>query len=512
GLPFAHERFCWRDATGIRQTRFLSLWDQSSGGEPDRYWGLGRTLSMQMMNAAIASASDARQRVDEDAVYADLGLAHLLRHRVTHGAHVADLACGMPLGDSRCAGPAIVGVQLRPMESTLCISPGAHLFDAVRFVVAQADQAGAERVVVNASVGNIAGPHDGSSMFESAIDALVGERGTEPEAAPVEVVLPEGNSYLSRCHAWATIDPNCEFPLEWHLRPDDGTSSYLEIWLRPVDAQEDPQYLPLSLTLKPPGDAGEQEVVWTPETGRPGEALEFALREGRETIAVLGLHSRPANGKHWLGLLTVAPTAPYGPWRHCAPAGAWQLKIGLGDRNGSVYCNVYSQRDERSFGHQGRGRQAIIEDHLDKVHDEEGRLLLGDVDAFRRRVGTINGLANGKRSQVVGGLVRGPDESLKPARYSSVSIPVDLPAQLRRTLAITEDSPVLHGIHAAGCRSGSIVALSGTSMAAPQMTRTLAAGKPGAGPASAQDFNGTRRAVVAPDSELQARARLRRGR
>ena len=47
------------------------------------------------------------------------------------------------------------------------------------YVLAQADAASGGRrcpVIINASLGNIAGPKDGSSMFESAVDALIGER------------------------------------------------------------------------------------------------------------------------------------------------------------------------------------------------------------------------------------------------------------------------------------------------------------------------------------------------
>ncbi|QPF74235.1 hypothetical protein G8A07_15785 [Roseateles sp. DAIF2] len=509
GLPFAHQRLSWRAADGSRHSRFLSLWNLAARGAPDPQWGSGEVLDQARLDQAIALASDAAGHVDEDAAYALLDMGRLLRHRATHGAHVADLACGMPPPAQAQHGPAIVGVQLRPMESTLCISAGAHLFDALRFVVERADRAGAERIVVNASLGNIAGPHNGSSMFEAAVDALIALR-RRPGLTPVELVLPEGNSHLSRCHARARLEATKGMALQWRLRPDDGTSSYLETWLLPEQAGA----IAMDWRLTPPGGpALDLSFTLPPSAATP--AQEWALRdaEGR-TLALFGLHPDPANGNHALGLLTVAPTAPYGPWTYAAPSGAWALDLRQHAGSAPLACSVYSQRDEKSFGHPGRGRQAVLEDKgCDQVYDELGWPRLQDRgDCLIRRAGSINALACGTQVEVVGGLTRQPDGSLAPAPYSSVGLPSDPRANLRK-LAISEDSPVLRGIHAAGCRSGSVVALSGTSMAAPQHARRLgqSAAAKAAVPPLALDHNGVARSFVEPDAEQERRSALRRG-
>ena len=514
GLPFAHERFCWTDEDDVRHTRFLAIWDQSARQTADSTWCLGRTLAAPDMEDALRVASVGGQ-VDEDLVYHAVGMAHLLRHRITHGAHVTDLACGMAPPRALEAAPAIIGVQLRPMESTLCISSGAHVFDAIRYVVAQADAVCGEHdrpIVVNASLGNIAGPHDGTSMIESAIDEMIRQRRENRPDAPIDVVLPEGNSYLSRCHAWIDMASETEVELGWHLQPDDGTSSYLEIWLRPQSFRvgaPTPE-ISVSLSLTPPGGPSQTLSLSLPADA-PVHARESALCEGGETIAVMGLHSRPANGRHWMGLITVAPTAPYGSWKGCAPVGVWKVKVSVDAPSVPLYCNIYSQRDEKSFGHRGWGRQAVLEDDFDRVYDDRGMLELTDGDSFRRRVGTINGLANGKEVHVVGGLVRQPDATCTPAPYSSVSIPTDEPAQKLRALAVTEDSSVLQGVHAAGTRSGSVVALSGTSMAAPQQARVLAFNVPHGLPIVVEDFNQIRRRVIPASADLAERSRQRRG-
>jgi hypothetical protein len=518
GLPFAHERFCWRDAGGRRRTRFLALWDQSCRAT-DPAWCAGRVLDAAAMDGAIEAATH-HGRVDEDAAYHHAGVASLLRHRVTHGAHVLDLACGaaLPAPVEAPAGPAIVGVQLMPMSSTLCLSPGAQLLDAIRFAVLEADRAhgGAPgcRVVVNASVGDFAGPHDTTSLFEAALDELVRLRRDAAADHPLDVVLPEGNAYLSRCHAWAELAGGTEFELDWHLRPDDGTSSYLEIWLRPAgfDPEAEPQDLAIALTLTPPAPLDPVTVECRRVDGARDGAREAVLRDGDDVIAVVGLHPEPANGRHWLGLLTVAPTVPEGAWHRCAPAGRWTLAIASLPGSATVYCNVYAQRDDKSFGFRGRGRQGVIEDGFNRVYDERGDYRLVDDDSYVRRTGTINGMANGHEVEVVGALVARAGGGVTPARYSAVSIPLEPAVLDRRQLAITEDSLVLHGILAAGSRSGSVVAMSGTSMAAPQRARELAEREPNRGQRRTSDFNGQERAIVEPAADLAARSRRRRGR
>ncbi len=512
GLPVAHERFSWQDTQGQRHTRFLALWDQSCRRACDPHWGLGRSLDMGTMNQAMAAAAN-QGRPDEEAVYQHLGLAHLLRHRITHGAHVCDLACGATPPAALAAAPAIVGVQLRPLESTLCISPAAHLYDAMRYVLAQADAASGGRrcpVIINASLGNIAGPKDGSSMFESAVDALIQMRSAASGPGSLEVVLPEGNSYLSRCHAWSELAAGKAFSIDWLLRPDDGTSSYLELWFRPKNYRtpsRKPRRLDITLIVTPPGGPPTPLRAAGP-VGGGAAAREISFRDSQgAVIALLGLHPHPANGKFWMGLLTVAPTAAYGPWQRCAPAGSWRIEVRANAGSTAFYCNIYSQRDEKSFGYRSYGRQAILHDGQDIDYDGSGRTVMFDGDSFRRRAGTINGLANGEATRVVGGLLRQSNGKLVPAPYSAVRIPgiTQRPTPL---MALCEDSPVLHGLHAAGTRSGTAVTLSGTSMAAPQLARALAE-KRLSGPARAIDFNGQWRSVVLPAQDLDRRSRRR---
>jgi hypothetical protein len=104
----------------------------------------------------------------------------------------------------------------------------------------------------------------------------------------------------------------------------------------------------------------------------------------------------------------------------------------------------------------------------------------------------MNAVATGKNTFVVGGYVR---ESAMPAPYSAggpVVKPGAAPRWPRRgpdAIAVSDQSRVLPGVLAAGTRSGSVVALNGTSVAAPQAARMKARelGRPQAAEAVVQN-------------------------
>ena len=121
------------------------------------------------------------------------------------------------------------------------------------------------------------------------------------------------------------------------------------------------------------------------------------------------------------------------------------------------------------------------------------------------RASTINAIATGASPIVMGGFER---KEMKAAKYSSAG-PVSpalgvLPAISDGVTAMTvsEDSLVHTGVLGAGSRSGSVLAMDGTSVAAPQIARwvagQLAAGNPG-----------NRAAVQALRQQLQRHLRRR---
>ena len=98
-----------------------------------------------------------------------------------------------------------------------------------------------------------------------------------------------------------------------------------------------------------------------------------------------------------------------------------------------------------------------------------------------KRAGTLNPIATGRHTIVIGGFRR---KDLLPADYSgegAVASRVGPDA-----LAVSDHSIVHSGLLAAGTRSGSVIALTGTSLAVPQITRLvaclLAEGEPAVAP------------------------------
>ena len=500
GLAIAHERFR-SIADGRHGTRLLAFWDQHQRAAPATPWVHGRVFDRTDLASRFAALPAAAGPADEAMLYAGMGYTEA-RHRVTHGTHVMDLACGADPGDA--AAPPIVAVQLpgSAIADTSCASSTVYMLDAIRFVLATADAAvprgQACPVVINLSIGNIAGPHDGSSIFEQALDELIRLRGD------CDVVLAAGNSYLSRCHAWIDLQPKTAMTLKWQIQPGDGTPSFLELWFT------DPK------NASGAGDISGMRLTVTPPGGQPVDVMhEYPLPvmdQAGQIVAMLSLQQQVANGCKGMGLLAVAPTQCTGDWTAAAPSGAWRVRLhNAGDL--ALECNAFVQRDDAPLGRPTLGRQSTLEDKDYHRFDRRGAVEVLDSDAsYVRRLGTLNGLASGSMVHVAGGARTDRDGGAAPARYSSVPLQARV-APRWRVLAITEDSPVLHGAQAAGTASGSRVALSGTSMAAPQLTRYVvqqwrAVALP---TETIVDFQGHSVPAVPLAPEQQARWRRRRG-
>ncbi|MFT3954116.1 MAG: S8 family serine peptidase [Piscinibacter sp.] len=463
GIAFANERFRSRAANGEATTRLLAFWDQSRGGVAGGPWTHGPVHDRERLQGALRAAG-AAGRFDEQEAYRSLDYREV-RHRVTHGSHVMDLACGADPGDP--PAPPIVAVQLpvTAIADTSCASTTVYMLDAIRFVLAAADAVALPGrtcpVVVNLSIGNIAGPHDGSSIFEQALDAMVAARDD------CHMVLAAGNSYLSRCHAWTTVGPDGEAPLDWQIQPGDGTPSYLELWVGRGDGANEgvADVSAVSLAVTPPGGP---TVTVSPGQGQ-------VLRIDGAPVAMISWQQQVANGRRAMALIAVAPTAANTGWPRPAPCGAWHVALHNAGRV-ELECRAYVQRDDAPLGHPTQGRQSRLEDADYHRFDRRGGTQLRDSrSAYVRRSGTLNGLASGAWVHVAGGALRDRDDRVEPARYSSVPLPDERDGGGGlRPLVITEDSPLLHGVLAAGTASGSRVALSGTSMAAPQLTRLIA--------------------------------------
>ena len=500
GCPFLNPRFANK-----KGARIGAIWDQGSqvrsfdvtNTDPKKarialkaqsawpwrqpaQFNYGRELPQAAIASMVAftSKSPAAQNMEETAVYK--GIDYLIayddpRRRVwlnTHGAHVLDMAGGtidplLPYGEEvtcDAAGSApLVFVQLPTLTAADSAggSLSAHVLDALRFVLdvatpapspkdaKAAGKSGPEnpKIVVNLSYGTQAGPHDGSSLIESAMDELLRLRESN-----FAIVVAAGNSRQSSCHMRKEVLPGRSALMRLALVPGDTTDTFVEIWY----AQEDPAR-PLQVRVRPP------DHDWCEWIGT-GEQIE---REDPATSAVnvmLRVDERvPSSGNEPKGaksliLLAMAPTAPPDdvPTPLASP-GLWEIEVRMAphvagatpDGNGIV-LDAWIERDDP--GDQG-GEQT----HWLGLSGDDNK-------------NTLNSLATGKYVITAGGF-RLSDAS--PADYSSTSWEAGAGFTAPMVMGACEEDSVQRGIRASAVRTHDSFRMNGSSVGAPVVARRV---------------------------------------
>ena len=476
GIAFAHERFRPGGASLIRY-----LWSQDSyGGKSLGSFLPGSELTGADIEQAVSDFS-LNGRVDEDRLYQEKGSLDFLEdgykalgRRRAHGTHVLDLAAGA--GDASMASP-IVAVELpEAMVADPSGSPlYAHILLGVLYVLIRAQQVKADLklarlpVVINLSYGPQDGPHDGSSSFERFLDLIVDLSQSSTSSTPLTVVLAAGNFRQSRCHAHVDLAAGDAKTLGWRLQPEDLTPSFLEFWLKASAGTIDP----VVTVTAPTGATATVSIAKVSDriaAAKGGDAL-------RVDFVPLGAGVAKV-------VLTALPTAPDPPWESTqptAPSGRWTIAI-RNDGTQTVTVDGWISRDGAIGGRRARGRQSHFDDDLYQRFDSYGHPVQFDEDIAATsnpsvvvRGGTLSGIATGRHTLVVGGYRRQFREPDMPAPYSSMG-PVSGGPRTRKAptlLAPSDDSLSCRGLLAAGTRSGSVVAMNGTSVAAPVFARWL---------------------------------------
>lgn len=177
-----------------------------------------------------------------------------------------------------------------------------------------------------------------------------------------------------------------------------------------------------------------------------------------------------AMGDGQLVLIGIAPTLVDRP-RRAAPAGRWTITIENTSAL-SAKVNVWVERDDTVIGYPIRGRQSFLHDPNYERFDQAGRPQTRDQNAsVVKRAGSFNGFATGNLPAVTGGWMLSSGET---ARFSGAGEPVFVSDGAPTALAVADESPVRRGVISAKTRTGGVIALSGTSVAAAQITRWVA--------------------------------------
>ncbi|TCM37240.1 S8 family serine peptidase [Kribbella sp. VKM Ac-2568] len=192
GADFAHRNFLRPDGS----TRLVALWHQDGPSTPGSPFGYGKRYTAADIDLALSGPNP----------YDALGYGPapdvIGRPKGTHGTHVSDIAAGNGGGsgatgvaheaDIAFVEPALSDIAWEGEDVVNSFfGDSVQQLEAARFLF---DEAGARPCVINISLGTNGGPHDGSSLVEKGLDALVAQR---PNRA---VVIAAGNAFDDGVH------------------------------------------------------------------------------------------------------------------------------------------------------------------------------------------------------------------------------------------------------------------------------------------------------------------------
>ena len=224
GCDFAHPAFL--DAQG--RTRLLFLWDQNAAG-----------------NASLPGAM--REQIEIDAAllspdpYAALAYwpdrncyapAASRKTELVHGTHVLGVAAGRGLADCPpgvAPGAALAFVHLRPGALVSSGDP-ADVFDGVCAIFLRSTQLGLP-AIVNLSLGANWGSHDGNTVYDGALDALLARPGRA-------ITVAAGNEREAKLNIDGTVVAGRPAQLRWAFGAGDRTANTLRIFSDASDGRQ----------------------------------------------------------------------------------------------------------------------------------------------------------------------------------------------------------------------------------------------------------------------------------
>jgi MYXO-CTERM domain-containing protein len=245
GLDVSHPDF--RDAKG--KTRVA--WMLASGAPQGLHAELEAKYGCSLPNQSSCVVLDGE---DIDALLASGSRLGLPRDAEGHGTHVLSIAAGNG-GPSATSRPRYVGMA--PGATLIVAAPGeaggfydADILNAAKFVFERADALGMP-AVVNISIGGDFGPHDGTSLLEKGLAALVGD--AHPGRAIVVAAGNSGGLYRTATggpfgiHTEAHVFPDAEVRVPLIAPPATKGQGFIWITFDPADH--------VSVALEGPGGA-----------------------------------------------------------------------------------------------------------------------------------------------------------------------------------------------------------------------------------------------------------------
>lgn len=453
GCPFLRDQY---KNEARSSTRIAAIWHQENfvadaPWQAPAFMAPGRVLTRARINQLIKHAQNPTWSGDEAAIYSSINYlieyAHP-RRRVftsTHGAHVLDVAGGCPdplkpdgLPDE-ASRANLVFVQM-PEDTagdSSAASLGACLLDGLRYALQLASPTAP--IVVNVSFGTTAGPHNGSSMIEQAMDELL-----ELRPNNFAVVLAAGNSRQLGLHCKRTVSAAHSALFRLNVMAQDRTDTFVEFWYaKPPDGSVEFR------ARLPNGD-------WSPWV-TANDGVDLRDETGEEVVASLIHRRQVPNGNLSMMLLALRPTeTPADDDGPLATPGRWEIEVRLDAQAKAavklkaVEVNAWIKRDDsRPYG----GRVQSRFEGLDRCDPED----------------TLNGLATGSRTVVASGF-RWSDGTVVDYASKGPRRPED---QWPLVYGLCEWDSVDTGVRASAVRSGETRVMNGTSVASPVVARQV---------------------------------------
>jgi subtilisin family serine protease len=325
GCDFAHPAF----RTPDQRSRLQMLWDQNAAGN--------HGTSRLGLPGRFFSAGDIDKALEKPDPYTSLHYHPTQKQNLytpstaiagepAHGTHVLGVAGGR--GIAGCPAGVAPGADLAFVQ----LQPGAlvgdgdtvDVFDAVCSIFELATSRD-QPAVVNLSIGANSGPHDGSTIFDRALDAVLQKPGRA-------ITVAAGNAREERLHAMHVVTPGAPAVLNWRFTKGDPTLSVLRIFC-------------------------------TAETGRPPVRCVIVDPHTRRTDLGEGRHNRldiigDPDNRQRLGLAYTGLASPVGvnPLQHIeirlAPTSGsgetWQIELSLaGSHHPEITVQAWIERHDR---------------------------------------------------------------------------------------------------------------------------------------------------------------------
>ncbi|MFQ6132678.1 MAG: S8 family serine peptidase [Armatimonadota bacterium] len=284
GLDWAHLDFVV-EAGG--QSRILYLWDQTLTPIVGETSPLGYGYGVEYTRAQITDEVDGSP-------------TGFVRQQDTsgHGTHVTGIAGG----DGSATGngyPAGRYVGAAPDADLIVVKTDfltSNIIDGVDYIFQRAGGLG-QPAVVNLSLGDDLGPHDGTDPFELALSSLVGPGRI--------VVVSAGNSADDDIHAADTVPPHANTSVGFATAAG-ATEVYFDIWYGAADT--------MRVRVHRPTEGATQWV-------KAGQVRTFTGPDG--TVDVQGETTSPANGDHQIFFTITSPVA----------SSAWSFELRRGGQS-----------------------------------------------------------------------------------------------------------------------------------------------------------------------------------